>query len=113
MRRLSLLLATAMLVQCAISLPQSTQARSHHYTISQRHNALLAKINRFQKTGDLTLREANSLRDENADIYRREAKMKSKNGGKLSYKDINKIESDLNDLSNRIHKKSLNKRVDD
>lgn len=113
MRPLSLLLAATMLLQLAVALPQSTDARGRRYTISQRHTALLAKINRFEKSGELTLKEANSMRDENSHIADREAKMKSKNGGKLSYKNINTIEDELNDLSNRIHKKSLNKRVDD
>jgi len=113
MRPLSLLLAATMMLQLALALPESAQARGRHYTITQRHTALLAKINRFEKSGELTLKEANSMRDENSHIAAREEKLKSKNGGKLSYKDINNIEDDLNDLSNRIHKKSLNKRVDD
>ncbi len=113
MRSLSLLLASAMVLQMAMAMPQSSEARARRYTISQRHTALLAKINRFQRSGELTLKEANSLREENSDIYRREARMKSKNGGNLSYKDMARIENDLNDLSNKIHRKSLNKRVDD
>ncbi|CAN5342866.1 hypothetical protein BH11CYA1_BH11CYA1_47730 [soil metagenome] len=111
MRSLSILLATAMLLQVTMAMPQSAEARARRYTITQRHNALVAKINRFQRSGELTLKEADSLRNENADILRREARLKSKNGGKLSYKDIAHIEDDLNDLSNKIHKKSLNKRV--
>jgi hypothetical protein len=113
MRPLSLLLAATMLLQLAVAIPESADARGRRYTITQRHTALLAKINRFQRSGELTLKEANSMRNENARIAEREASMKRKNGGKLSYKDINRIEDDLNDLSNRIHKKSLNKRVDD
>ena len=113
MRPLSILLATTMLLQITMYLPQSAEARARKYTITQRHAALMSKINRFQRSGELTLKEADSLRNENADICRRESRMKSHNGGKLSYKDIAHIEDDLNDLSNKIHKKSLNKRVDD
>lgn len=38
--------------------------------------------------------------------------MRSKNGGKLSYKDMSKIEKDLNEISVALHKKELNKRID-
>lgn len=111
MRYTSLLVAAALLGQFAFTAPQVAEARAPRYTISQRHNALIAKINRFQRTGELTMREANSLREDDHDIRRREARMRSKNGGKLSYSDINKIERELNDLSNKIHRKALNKRV--
>lgn len=100
-----------MLGQFAIATPSMVEARAPRYTISQRHQALIAKINRFQRSGELTLREANSLKEDDQDIRRREAKMRSRNGGKMSYADINKIERELNDLSNKIHRKALNKRV--
>ncbi len=89
----------------------AADARSHRLTIDQRHSALLAKINRAQRSGELTLREANDLRNQNRSIRENEQKMRMKNGGRLSYADINKIESRLNDLSNRLHRKALSKRV--
>jgi hypothetical protein len=39
--------------------------------------------------------------------------MKARNGGKLSYANISEIEKDLNKISNKIHKKALEKRVED
>lgn len=93
--------------------PQSSEARARRYTLTQRHEILAAKINRMQKSGELTLKEANSLRDDNADVWKRVAKMKAKNGGKLSYENQADIEKALNKISNRIHAKSLAKRVED
>lgn len=93
--------------------PQSSEARSHRYTITQRHQILAAKINRMERTGELTLREARSLRDDNQDIWQKVHRMKVRNGGKLSYDNIAEVEKDLNRISNRIHKKALAKRVED
>ena len=93
--------------------PQSSEARSHRYTITQRHEILAAKINRMEKSGELTLREAKGLRDDNQDLWRKVTRMKARNGGKLSYENIAECEKDLNRISNKIHKKALDKRVED
>jgi hypothetical protein len=45
------------------------------------------------------------------DVSDKIAKMKDKNGGKLSYKDEGKIEKTLNDISLNIKKLELQKRV--
>lgn len=82
------------------------------YTISQRQNILLKKINRAERSGDLTHKEAVSLRNKRSDIIAMEARMRNRNNGKLSYADINKVENELNKLSLRIQKKALAKRVD-
>ncbi len=105
-------LAISFILPIAFSNIDVADARPHRFTIDQRHSALLAKINRAQRSGELTLAEANELRDQNRSIREKENKMMSKNGGRLSYADINRIEERLNDLSNRIHRKSLSKRVD-
>ncbi len=82
------------------------------YTISQRQNILLKKINRAERSGDLTHKEAVGLRNKRADIIAMEARMRNRNNGRLSYADINKVENELNKLSLRIQKKALAKRVD-
>ena len=46
------------------------------------------------------------------DIASKITKMKSKNGSKLSYADEGKIEKDLNDVSLKIKKLELKKRVE-
>lgn len=80
-------------------------------TITQRQQMIMAKIARSEKSGDLTKDEAVSLRNEEAKIVERETVMKNKNGGKLSYANINDLEKDLNKLSAKLQKKELAKRV--
>lgn len=82
------------------------------FTISQRQNILLKKINRAERSGDLTHKEAVSLRKKRSDIIAMESRMRNRNNGKLCYADINKVENELNKLSLRIQKKALAKRVD-
>jgi len=86
-------------------------AEAKKWTITQRQEALSSEINKGQKSGDLTLKEADGLRDEASGISEKIEKMKSNNGGKLSYADENKIEKALNKLSQRIQAKQLEKRV--
>jgi hypothetical protein len=81
------------------------------YTITNRITTLTSKVNAGQKSGELTLKEADNLRDKLADVNSRISKFQAKNGGKLSYADENKIEKDLNDVSLKLSKKELAKRV--
>ncbi len=81
-------------------------------TVTQRQNILLKKINRAERANELTRKEAQGLRDKRNDIVAMEARMRSKNNGRLSYADINRVEKELNSLSLKIQKKSLAKRVD-
>jgi hypothetical protein len=86
-------------------------ARSKKWTITQRQEVLKKEIDRGQVAGELTLKEANSLRGQEAKIEIREAIMKAKNAGKLSYENENAVEKALNKLSLRIQKLKLEKRV--
>lgn len=101
-------LALLVLQTCAMGV----DARPRHYTITQRQNELSMRIRRGERANELTAKEAAHLREDIADVKDREARMRSKNGGKLSYKDMSKIEKDLNDISVALHKKELNKRID-
>ncbi|PZM79226.1 MAG: hypothetical protein DKT66_22365 [Candidatus Melainabacteria bacterium] len=92
---------------------QPSEAKTRRYTITQRHEILAAKINRMERAGELTLREARDLRDDNQDVWKKVSRMKARNGGKLSYENIAEVEKDLNKISNKIHKKALEKRVED
>ncbi|MBN9394870.1 MAG: hypothetical protein J0H83_06470 [Candidatus Melainabacteria bacterium] len=109
MKRLTVALLAGMLLAGQFALSSPAEARK--LTITQRQNILKQKINTAQRRGDLTLKEANHLRDDLRDVYDREAKMRDKNGGKLSYKNITDIEKDLNRISVKIQKKGLEKRV--
>ena len=81
-------------------------------TITQRQEALQRDILKDQKSMELTKKEADGLRDDMSDIASRITKMKSKNGGKLSYADEGKVEKSLNDVSLKIKKLELKKRVE-
>ncbi len=107
-------LVSALLVLAVLQIaPQTSEAKARRYTVTQRHQILAAKINRMEKAGELTLREARDLRDDNQDVWQKVSRMKARNGGKLSYKNIAEVEKDLNSISNKIHKKALQKRVED
>lgn len=106
-RYLALIAALALTATATISTVEAKKL-----TVTQRHDILSNRINCAQKAGNLTLKEANDLREDLADVCERQSRMKADNGGKLSYADITKIEKDLNGISNKIHKKHLAKRVD-
>ncbi len=67
--------------------------------------------NAGQKSKQLTVKEANKLRKDLARIARKKAKMLGKTNRRLSAENIGEIKSDLNDISNNIHKLELEKRV--
>ncbi|MBY0358235.1 MAG: hypothetical protein K2W82_09565 [Candidatus Obscuribacterales bacterium] len=106
-RYLAFIAALALTATATISTVEAKKL-----TVTQRHDILSNRINSAQKAGNLTLKEANDLREDLADVCERQNRMKADNGGKLSYADITKIEKDLNGISNKIHKKHLSKRVD-
>lgn len=102
------ILAGLLLMQVIVLEPMEAK----NITITERQEILMKKINQGEKSGELTLKEAEALRNESNKITEKQTKMKDKNGGKLSYADITKIEKELNKLSLKIQKKGLEKRVD-
>ncbi|MBS1992396.1 MAG: hypothetical protein JSS83_17855 [Cyanobacteria bacterium SZAS LIN-3] len=107
-KQMSLCLALA----AGLSGLVGAEARARQkYTITTRINALSAKVARGQRSGELTLKEADSLRDDLNHINDKIDRYKSKNGGKLSYANQNTIEKDLNKVSLRVQKKELSKRA--
>jgi len=109
-RTVVVLTALGLVLGLSAVATQSASARAK-YTITERQETLNKKISFGQRSGELTLKEADSLRDRSSNIDQRIAKMKEKNGGKLSYRDQNIIEKDLNKLSLSISKKELSKRA--
>ncbi|HEY9679862.1 MAG TPA: hypothetical protein V6C76_17800 [Drouetiella sp.] len=107
MKRTSILVA-AMAMLIGFQTLQPAEAR---YTIYQRQVALQRDIQKGVHANELTKDEYESLKDSMADISKRIEKMKSKNFGKLSIKDQGKIERSLNDVSVKIQKLRLAKRV--
>ncbi len=108
-KHLSLCLALATGFSAIVLAPSAEAARK--YTITKRVNALTWKVNAGQKSGELTLKEADDLRSKLSDVNNKIAKCQAKNGGKLSYADENAVEKDLNKVSLRVEKKELAKRV--
>jgi len=108
-KHLSLCLVLAAGFSAAVSAP-GAEAKTK-YTITKRVSALTYKVNAGQKSGELTMKEADDLRNKLADVNSKIDKCKANNGGKLSYADENNIEKDLNKISLKAEKKELAKRV--
>ncbi len=88
----------------------SVEARK--YTIYDRQVALEKKIDKAYKDNQLTLKEADNLKGKIKSVKEEEEKMKNKNGGKLSYEDNTTLEKDLNKISDKLHRKMLDKRAE-
>jgi hypothetical protein len=108
MKKGSSTLAVAVAALVALSL---SPAQAKKWTVTQRQEKLSIEIDRAFKANQLTLDEADGMKKEAAKIATKEEKMKSKNGGKLSYSDDTELEKELNKLSVKLHKKMLEKRV--
>jgi cell division protein FtsL len=104
-------MASVMVLACSFSMLQPAHAK-RHYTVTERQEALKKDIATDEKNGNLTLKEANSLRDDLTKIAEKESKMKIANGGKLSVEDNHKLEGELNKVSLSMKKKELKKRTE-
>ncbi len=112
MKKQFIMLSALSLALFASSMVEPAFAKSKHWTIAQRQVALQSRVGKGERSFELTKAEADKFRDRLADASSRIEKMKSKNGGKLSYKDQGKIENELNAISIDIEKKELKKRVE-
>lgn len=107
----SKLFASLLVIPAAWSFLQLPGQAAKKWTVTQRQEQLAKETGTGEKANELTKKEADDVRSDLADISSRIAKMKEKNGGKLSYKDEGKIEKALNDVSLKIQKLKLQKRV--
>ena len=80
-------------------------------TVYDRQVALKKEVDRAQSGKELTLKEADGFREKLDKVNEKKEKMIEKNGGKLSYKDEQKVEKWLNGISVDIQKKRLAKRI--
>lgn len=87
----------------------SVQAKK--LSVYERQVKLTKEVEKAQSNKELTLKEADHLRERLTNLNERKEKMMSKNAGKLSYKDEEKLEKTLNSISVDIQKKRLDKRV--
>ncbi|MBX3073019.1 hypothetical protein KF707_08090 [Candidatus Obscuribacterales bacterium] len=74
-------------------------ADAKKWTVTQRLEKLSKEIDEGRTGNELTTKQVEDLKKEVSDIKDRMEKMKSKNGGKLSIPDTNKVHKELNDLS--------------
>jgi TolA-binding protein len=95
----------------AVSYAPAAEAAKKKVTITDRVEELTSKVNAGQKNNELTLKEADDMRDRLSKVTEHMNKAKDKNGGKLSYKDQNSAEKDLNKISVKLHAKELGKRT--
>ena len=114
---LLLALQGVLLRACCVKRPTMGYPKDcHHFwgvTLATRRRLLNdKKINAAYEANQLTLQEADDLRDKMKKIKTKEEKMKDKNGGKLSYENLTSIEKDLNGVSDKLHKKMLDKRAE-
>lgn len=107
---LSLLLAVMFIggicIDAAFSAPKKKP-----YTVTDRQVELRKKVEAGVKSNELTAKEADKLISDLESIASAIEKSKSKNGGKLSYKDEGKAEKRLNKVSLTLTKYNLSKRV--
>ena len=110
-----MILAGALLLGTTLTMSMPVQAKKHVHseklTITDREVVLDKKINVAYEANQLTLQEADDLRDKMKKIKTKEEKMKDKNGGRLSYANNTSLEKSLNDVSEKLQKKVLEKRV--
>lgn len=101
-----------LLMASTISVVPAASAKSKKWTVEERQFQLMQDINKGQKSNQLTLKEARKLRGELADIAKHKTDMKAKNNDRLTPDNQQKLEEELNDVSNRIHECELKKRVE-
>ena len=110
-RDIAISLVAISLVSFNVFAQVSPAEARHNWTITQRQVQLRREVNGGQKANELTLKEANGLRDRLDSITTDSKKMKAKNAGKLSYKDEGKLEKRLNSISVDMQKEKLEKRT--
>jgi len=113
---LSLILSTSLASSLVAVTSIEAEARGAKVTkkpmtITDRIEELSKKIDAGQKANELTLDEAEDLRKKITKLNEKIDKWKEKNGGKLSYKDQNNAEKDLNKVSVKLLDKQLAKRT--
>lgn len=103
---------TLAVIAAIVTAGSVSPADAKKYTIYQRQIALKTRVNKAERAKELTFKEAKHFRDELADVQEDKDKMISKNNGRLSYEDENKLEKKLNSISTSITKHKLEKRVE-
>jgi len=99
-RYFSSIVALAIVTQVAI-LPATASTVRH--TIGERLQRVGSQLQNAEQQGTLTVSQAEDLRRKKSDISSNAAETLNLNGS-LSYADIDRFETDLNNLSEKISK---------
>ncbi len=91
--------ATALVVTLSVLLACSLPCDAKKWTVTERLVKLSKEIDEGRTGNELTTKQVEDLKKEVQDIKDRMEKMKTKNAGKLSIPDTNKVHKELNDLS--------------
>lgn len=111
MKAKSFLSCVSIALVCSLGISAVGNAKS--WTVEDRQMQLMQDINTAQKQKQITAKEAKKLRSGLADIARHKTEMKAKSANqKLTSDDVTTLESELNDISVKIKKVQLGKRVD-
>jgi len=109
MKRLSILSLVAAV--CLAALGPGLPATSKKLPPDEGQAKLMQEVNAGQKSNQLTVKEANKLRQDLAHVARKKAKMIAKNGGKLNIADTTKLKTDINDINDNLQRLELEKRT--
>ncbi len=75
------------------------QAEAKKWTVTQRVEKLSAEIDEGRKANELTVKQVDQLKGMISSIKEKMAKMKEKNGDKLSVPDTKKLHDDMTEIS--------------
>lgn len=108
MKKTALVTALLAIVLSCSFVISSQPAFAKRWTVTQRIEKLNSEIDEGRKANELTTKQVETLKKDVADIKERIAKMKAKNGEKLSVPDTKKLHDDMTDLSVKIVRMRLN-----
>jgi hypothetical protein len=103
---LMLVALSTMIMSCSPGYAKTAKLPS----LQDKQEQLMSAINQAQLTHGLTDKEARGLRSGLADVAHKKAKIKGKKG-KLAPEDEEKLQNDLNVISETINKKKLDKKL--
>lgn len=96
---------------CCNASSAATKHAPKKWTITDRQVELRKRVENGLRANELNNKEAKQINGRLDQLDKDIEKMKSKNGGKLSYKDEGKVEKRLNSISLEMEGKELAKRV--
>lgn len=98
------------IIGCAAALVLILAATSSFAQVNQHQQNQTKRINQGVSSGELTHREADNLRDDQAEIRRTEARMRARNGGQLTVADRARLNVMQAEANASIYKKKHNRR---